>query len=106
MTGRGEPLGVGEERRELAARRDIEFLEDVREVCLDRPSRDVELLGDLRVSVAVRGECGNPMFGRSERGDTRERGATWSSADGAEFVASAVGEHPHAAAFGQVERVT
>ena len=56
--------------------------------------------------MALRGECSNPMFGRSERGDTRERAATWSSADGAEFVASAVGEDPHAAAFGQVERVT
>ena len=106
MTGWREPLGVGEERGELTARRDIEFLEDVREVCLDCPSRDVELLGDPRVAVALRGECGNSVFGGSERGDARERAATGSSADGAEFVAGAVGEQAHAAAFGQVERVT
>jgi len=56
--------------------------------------------------VAFRSERGNPVFGGGERRDARERAPTGSSADGAKFVAGSVGEQPHAAAFGQVERVT
>jgi hypothetical protein len=40
------------------------------EMRLDCPPCDVELLGDLRVGLAVRGERGNAVFGGSERVDT------------------------------------
>ena len=97
-------LGAGEACGEVGARGDVQLLEDVREARLDCPSCDVELLGDLRVAVALRGQRGDSVLGRSERGDAGDCAATGSGADGAEFVAGPVSEQAHAAALGEVER--
>jgi len=59
-------LALGEACPEVSARGEVQLLEDVREVCLDCPPGDEELLGDLGVAVPLRGERRNSMFGGSE----------------------------------------
>ena len=53
--------------------RDLELAVRVREVDLDRLRRHVELLGDLAVRHAARGEIGYPLLGRRQRADAADR---------------------------------
>src|SRR5262245_33753188 len=102
--GRACRRGRDEMLVELHAARDVELLEDVGEVGLDGAARDVEVLGDLAVAVALRREAGDAMFRRSERVDAGERRAPRASTRGAELVAGAAGETAHVPALGEVER--
>src|SRR5215218_8404802 len=75
----GQPLA------ELRAVADLELLEDMRQMCLDRPPADVELLGDLAVAAARGDKLGDTVLGRRERGRSAERGAAGPGAGGLEF---------------------
>jgi hypothetical protein len=69
MGGVWAPRRLGEACREVSACGEVQLLKDVCEVRFDCPSCDVELLGDLRVAVALRGEHGDSVFGGRERVD-------------------------------------
>lgn len=75
------------------------------EVRLNGSSRDVKLLGDLRVALPLGGECGNSVLGWSERGDTGCGAATGPGPSRTKLMAGTVGEQAHAAALGQIERM-
>ena len=91
------------ENAELRTARDVELLEDVREVGLDRPLGHVELLGDLAVGEPVGGQQGDAVLGRCERLDAGQRGAAGPRAGALQLVPGTAGEQAHAAAVGELE---
>ena len=79
-----------------------EFLEGLPEVGFDGGLRDEQVLGDLPVGQAVRGQSGHPPFGAGERVRTGERGAPRPGAGGQQLVPGPLGQGRRARALREI----
>src|SRR5919198_803971 len=73
--------------RQFVARADVELLEDVAQVRLNRRHAHEELLRDLPICQTAGGQLGDPALGAGERVDTAERQPTRSRSAGTELLA-------------------
>jgi hypothetical protein len=97
-------VGGREGGGELLAGGDGEFLVGVGEVPFDGAGGDEQVLGDVAVGQAGRGELGDAALAGCQRVEPAQDEPPGSSAGGDEFGAGLFGQRERPAAVGEVER--
>jgi hypothetical protein len=93
----------GERSGEFVSRVELQFVEDAREVTLDRARRDEEGLGDLAIGKSLAGEFGDAALAGCQRVEPCEYDPARARAGGAELGRRLLGERPGARAVGGLE---